>query len=300
MNQSIRTGYLFVNRYYDRLEKIWESQGMRAVVGYFVVIIFLASLLIIQLKRMALLPESLQSWIPASHFYAVHLVFYLLMIFEVIALVFSLTHSISESVGKQFEILSLILLRSVFKDFVVFPEPLTVHHIDASLIPIAVDALGALAVFILLGVYYKMQRHPRIIKDEEEEYRFISVKKVLSMLLLVTFLGIGLFNLVLVVSGRPSHDFFSIFYTILIFTDILVVLISLRYSYQFCTLFRNSGFALTTVFIRLALSADPIINVILGVSAILFAIALTYAYNLNVRKFLSDAQRPGFHSLTDE
>ncbi len=289
MKQNVRHGYLLINRLYDRLENVWESQGMRAFVGYCVVFIFLTSLLVIQLKRMSLLPEPLLKWVPSSHFYAVHLVFYLLMIFEVIALVFSLTHSISESVGKQFEILSLILLRSVFKDFVVFPEPLTVHHIDASLIPMAVDALGALVVFILLGIYYKMQRHPRITKDEDEEYRFISVKKFLSILLLIIFLCIGFLNLFLVLTGQHTHDFFSIFYTVLIFTDILVVLISLRYSYQFCTLFRNSGFALTTVFIRLALSADPIINVVLGVAAILFAIGLTHAYNVNAHQFLTDS-----------
>lgn len=79
--------------------------------------------------------------------------------------------------------------------------------------------------------------------------------------------------------GQIGYDFFSIFYTVLIFGDILLVLVALRYSSNYYVVFRNSGFALTTVVIRLALTAPPYINVALGVGAALFAIGLTAAYN---------------------
>lgn len=43
--------------------------------------------------------------------------------------------------------------------------------------------------------------------------------------------------------------------------------------------FRNSGFAVATVVIRLALTAPPFINVDLGLDAAFFAIGVTWIYN---------------------
>ncbi len=44
-------------------------------------------------------------------------------------------------------------------------------------------------------------------------------------------------------------------------------------------MFRNSGFAVATVFVRLALTAPPVTNAVLGVPAVVFACGLTFAYN---------------------
>jgi len=46
-----------------------------------------------------------------------------------------------------------------------------------------------------------------------------------------------------ILTGRPSSDFSSVFYTVLVFSDVLLVLVSLRYSSGYPVLFRNSGFA---------------------------------------------------------
>ena len=73
--------------------------------------------------------------------------------------------------------------------------------------------------------------------------------------------------------------FFDACYTVLIFADVLLVLVSLRYSSTYHVVFRNSGFAIATVLIRLALIAPAPINALLGVSSALFALGLTVAYN---------------------
>lgn len=79
------------------------------------------------------------------------------------------------------------------------------------------------------------------------------------------------------VAGLPHIDFFPVFYTLLIFTDILVVLISQCFRPSFNAVFRNSGYALSTLFIRLALAAPPMYDVALGIVAAVFSIALTLA-----------------------
>jgi hypothetical protein len=241
---------------------------------------FLSALALIELNRQGWLPSALSGVLPVNHFHAVGFVFNLLLIIEVISLIFSLVHSVSESVGKQFEILSLILLRSTFKEFVHFSEPIHWTRLSEPIYHILSDAVGALIIFIILGFYYKLQKHQPLFCDEQEKNRFILSKKALALLLLTVFTVIGFVFLFDFLDGRATFDFFAIFYTILIFSDILIVLISLRYNYNYFTLFRNSGFALTTVVIRLALTAPPYINVIFGISAALFGIGLTLAYNV--------------------
>ncbi len=272
--------FSFVDNSFDRLESWWESEKMHARVGYTLVFAFLAALVLIELNRQGWLPASVAHKLPVNHFHAVGFVFNLLLIIEVIALVFSLVHSVSESVGKQFEILSLILLRSTFKEFVHFTEPIHWTKLSEPIYHILADAVGALVIFIILGFYYKLQKHQPVICDEQEKNRFILSKKALALILLFVFTAIGVVYLWDLFDGLPTFDFFAIFYTILIFSDILVVLISLRYNYNYFTLFRNSGFALTTVVIRLALTAPPYINLIFGISAALFGILLTLAYNI--------------------
>ena len=82
----------------------------------------------------------------------------------------------------------------------------------------------------------------------------------------------------LVVSGQREL-LFETFYTILIFTDVLIVLVSLRYSSHYRVVFRYSGFAAATVLIRMALTAPPYFNAGIGVGAAVFALGLTLAYN---------------------
>ena len=64
---------------------------------------------------------------------------------------------------------------------------------------------------------------------------------------------------------------FDAFFTALIFADVLVVLISLRYTDTYAVVFRNAGFALATVVLRLALVAPAVPGVLLGVGATAFA-----------------------------
>lgn len=279
---------LNLSKIFDRLEQYWESERAHMSVGYILIFTFIGSLLAIEVKRQGFLPEFLSPFVSTNHFMAVSFVFNLLLIVEVISLVFNLVHSVSEAVGKQFEILSLILLRSSFKEFVHFGEPITWSDLNEPLLHILSDAGGALLVFILLGFYYKLQKHMPITKDSDVRDRFAFSKKMLALLLLIVFAVTGVNSIWQTIQQVSGPDFFTTFYTILVFADILLVLISLRYSYRYSTLFRNSGFALTTVVIRLALTAPPYVNVALGVGAAIFAIGLTVAYNLMASQIKKD------------
>jgi hypothetical protein len=243
------------------------------------IVVFLSALVTIELNRHGLLPAEIAAHTPGNHFYAVNLAFTLVLILEVISLIFTLPCSFSKSVGKQFEILSLILLRDAFKELSYFTEPITLGAELTPVYHILGYGFGALAIFALLGVYYRIQ--PAKKQDmgmPHDLFRFVAAKKGIALIILGTFVVLGLGNLYNMFAGLAHIDFFPVFYTLLIFTDILVVLISQCFRPSFHAVFRNSGYALSTLFIRLALAAPPMYDVALGIVAALFSIALTLAW----------------------
>jgi hypothetical protein len=202
------------------------------------------------------------------------------------SLIFTLPYSVAKSLQKQFEIISLILLRNAFKEFSHFVEPIDwVNNYD-TILHIFSDSFSALFVFTGLYFIRSIRIHKQITINELEQNRFIQVKKATSVLLMFSFLGLAVQDAYLFLTHADTFKFFPAFYTILIFSDILMVLVSLRYSYNYMVLFRNSGFALATVLLRLALNAPVYYNAALAMTAIIFVFLLTAVYQRMLKKEL--------------
>ena len=279
LSPMVHTVLRLTDRIFDGLEARWESDSGRRSAANLLIFVFLATLVAIELKRQGLLPAFLAKPVPTSHFAAVSLAFTFFLIIEIIGLVFALAQSVAGAAGKQFEIFSLILLREAFKEFAYFGEPIVWEEIREPVLHMLADAGGALVIFVLIGFYYRAQLHRPITADAEEQTRFVTAKKAIALLLLAAFAFIGLNDIWLYVTDQPVYPFFKTFYTVLIFSDVLIVLISLRYTATYHVVFRNSGFALATVTLRIALAAPVYINVLLGIAASAFILGLTYAYN---------------------
>ena len=275
----MKPALIAAERWFDALASRWESPRTMRAVGTGLAFVFLAALLIIEVNREGWLPDPPASMIATNHFHAVAFAFTLLLFYEVISLVLTLPRSVSASVGKQFEILSLILIRQAFKEFSAFPEPVEWGHVKGAILNMLAVSFGALVIFVILGFYYRLQRHPPITSDAEDTWSFVAVKKMVALCLIALFAAIGLLDVLRAARGLPVYPFFETFYTVLIFSDVLVVLISLRYSTTYLVVFRNSGFAVATVLLRLALTSPHQIKALLGVVAALFALGLSFAYN---------------------
>jgi hypothetical protein len=265
-------------RAFDAAEAWWEDHATQRALGAALVAAFLAAVALIELHRRGLLPSGSAVHLPASHFGAVGIVFTLLLVVEIVGLVFALARSVANAVGKQFELLSLILLRKTFLEVSKFAEPIEWPRVAESVPHIAADLFGALAVFLLTGAYYRMQRHVPITADADDQQRFVRVKKLVALALLAT-LAVSAAGAApeALRGGRP--EFFERFYTLLVFSDILIVLVSLAFTTEYRVVFRNSGFAAATVLIRLALTAPPYVNVLLSVGGAAFIVLLSLAYN---------------------
>ena len=260
---------------FDPLQTFYEHERLYRKISVSLVFLFLCSLAVIELNRQGFLPADLAAIVSKKHFFAVHAAFTVILILEVISLIFVLPCSFSKSLGKQFEILSLILIRNAFKELSYFSEPLTYLGNEEKVLHILASGFGALLVFVLLGVYYKIQKRSEEDGRHMDLYGFVASKKAISLLLLVSFLIMGVYSVYQTILGVEHPDFLHGFYSQLILTDILIVLVSQCFHPSAKMIFRNSGYALSTLMIRIALIAPVYYNVLLGAAAMVFAILLT-------------------------
>ena len=270
---------------FDQLDKHWESAPVSKLISNIVVGFFVIGLLVGLLSYLGIvdLGESFTA------FFAIELAFNVLLVFEVLGLIFLIPKSVADSVGKQFEIISLLLLRDAFKEFGHYLGDLTWDvGFLYELLPIVSDAFGAILIFLITGLFYRAQRHIRITQSYEEQRGFVAIKKLMSIYLTVSFIGLGIYD---IISAYQTHEFIysiKLFYTLLIFTDVFILLFSLRYTSKYYNLFRYSSFALATIFLRLTLSAPAYFNVLLAVIAGLMVLGVSFIYN----KLLTKQTKP--------
>ncbi len=269
---------------FDVLEKRWESFGTQRRVASMLVAVFIIGLVLTEVRSHGWVSSPWSDRLPANHFEAILLPFTLLLLAEVISLVFALANSVSAAVAKQLEIMSLILIRQSFKELTYLPEPIiwdsTSAEVTRRVLYILSDCVGALIIFALIMVYVRLQRHQPITSDADDRRSFVLAKKAIALLLLASLAAMAVDVSVSWFVGQNPYDFFEAFYTVLIFADVLVVLISLRYTVAYPVVFRYFGFAVATVLVRLALTAPRVVDAALGIAATVFAIALTWVFNL--------------------
>jgi hypothetical protein len=263
-------------RAFDWLDHHWESPRSTRWISNLVVVFFILGS-VVPLLFFLEIPFPFPTLSP---FFAVEIAFTILLVFEILGLIFLLPKSVADSIGKQFEIISLLLLRDAFKEFGHYMGELNWEpELLLELLPMVVDGFGAVLIFGMTALFYRTQKHQKITQSNEEQAEFISVKMVISLYLalvffLIVFLDISrAFN-----TGVVSFSIQS-FYTLLIFTDIFILIFSLRYSSKYYNLFRYSSFALATLFLRLTISAPAYYNVLLAVIAGVLVLGVTYIYN---------------------
>jgi MFS family permease len=261
---------------FDFLDEHWEGAIVSKLISNVVLFSFIIGLVVGLMNYLGVIFYS----DVISPFFAIELAFNVLLIFEVLGLIFLIPKSVADSVGKQFEIISLVLLRDAFKEFGHYLEEVNWElEFVLELLPIVSDAFGAILIFFITGIFYRVQKHTRITQSLEEQNRFTSIKKILSLYLGISFLFLGVYDVILAYQVHEIVYSIELFYTLLIFTDVFILLFSLRYTTKYYNLFRYSSFALATIFLRLTLSAPAYYNVVLAVIAGLMVLGVSYIYN---------------------
>ena len=218
---------------------------------------------------------------------AIYTPFSLILVYEIYLLLFYLPRSFTSCVSKQFEIISLIVIRKIFKDI---PQmDLADNWMNsAHNLELVVDLLGFLFLFLLIFLFNRSkQRLPKLAVEDPKLLQFIASKKTVSVALfgvLGVMLTSTLGNWVLDVFSQQAVTninslFFNQFFTLLILADVVILLISFRYTEEYSKLIRNTGFIIATILIRLSFSAEGFLSMILILTGVSFALMILQIYN---------------------
>jgi len=127
---------------------------------------------------------------------------------------------------------------------------------------------------------------------------FVEAKRGIANAMLIIFLIMATYSLYSwmgsVQEGGGSVSriiFFLDFFTLLILTDILILLISYWFYTDFGNLARNTGFVLSTVIIRVAISSEGVSSMILFTLSGLLGIAILRMFILNEQAFSQNSER---------
>jgi hypothetical protein len=223
---------------------------------------------------------------------AIYTPFSFILVYEVYLLVFYMPRSITTYVSKQYEIITLIVIRRLFKDFSKLELTDDWFDIKGDL-QFTYDIVLAITVFFVIFLFKKNIKIQKAVEGGNERFdNFIVFKKIISVLLVPVLIILATYSLIQWVSEVTSDTdmaynaflninniFFEEFFTILIIIDVLLLLVSFFYTDSFHKVIRNSGFIISTILIRLSFSADGLLNNILILSSILFGLLILIVHN---------------------
>lgn len=281
-----------ISRLLGRVFDVLDGPGVRSWLERAVVVGaavgFLVHLAVIGLARfLPDLPQTLFEGLDQSPLHAVYTPFSVILFYEVVLLVFALAASHTGEIAMQYQIVSLIVVRRVFKDIGNFSELENWLAEPEAVKAVLLDMAGALLMFMIVtGFTYLREITPKA-KTDRDLQGFIQLKKAMSLLLLVVLVTLAAINLgswLGVIGGLPEAlaakpadvdlFFFPRFFEFMIFTDVFLLIVSLAYYDRYEYVFRNAGFVISTVLLRVSLSTPKPYDLLLAVTAMLYGVAV--------------------------
>ena len=246
---------------------------------------------IIHLGVILIAPKFFPEWADASGFLAnpisaIYTPFSFILIYEVYLLIYFLPQSFTTYVTKQYEIITLIIIRKLFKDLSVL-ELQSDWFQTRSDMQFTYDILASIVLFYLIYLFQKQGRRNIYISPIRQERinHFIVRKKWIAVILVPLFFILATSTLLgwLAEETMNFNDinnlFFDEFFTVLILVDVVLLLISFFYTDQFHKIIRNSGFVVSTILIRLSFTIDGLTSTLLIIGAVSFGLLIIWIHN---------------------
>ena len=284
-------GRFLSEEFRERLERI--------IIGI-AIVSFLIHLLVIFLVSQDVIHFT--SKLTKSPISAIYTPFSFILIYEVFLLVFYLPRSISSYIGKQYEIITLIVIRRIFKDIGNIEMSTNWFKLENDL-QFTFDVLTTLILFFLIHLFYKNVAKPsaedtiRILNEKNRISKFIKLKKNIAMVLIPALVLLAFYSftswMVISIQDHWAHIttfkninniFFEDFFMLLIVIDVILLLFSFFYSDSFHKIIRNSGFIISTILIKLSFSVEGVVNNALILGAVFFGFLILLIHNLYTKQ----------------
>jgi hypothetical protein len=254
------------------------------------------------------LPQTVFEGLDKSPFHAVYTPFSVILFYEVLLLVFALAASHTGEIATQYQIVSLIVVRRVFKDIGGFSELENWLAEPEAVKAVLIDMAGAVLMFLMVtGFTFLRHKTPKT-PIRRDLQKFIELKKALAVLLLVVLVALAAINLASwlgVMSGLPvilappanvDLFFFPRFFEFMIFTDVFLLIVSLAYYDRYEYVFRNAGFVISTVLLRVSLETPKPYDLLLALTAMLYGLVVLGVFaclSAIERRSVDQPQDPG-------
>ena len=219
---------------------------------------------------------------------ALYTPFTFILVYEAFLLIYYLPRSFTTSVAKEYEIISLVLIRKIFKDIPeISLEPDQI--LNENNLQLMYDLLAVIVIFYLIYLFKKTWVNTPKRKTNKNLEKFINYKKLLSILLVPTLLILCFINFyewfIQVFISQSYTDnlngvFFIDFFTILILVDVFILLVSFQYTERYSQLIRNTGFIISTILLRLSFSAEGLYSILLLILGVVFGLVILRIYKL--------------------
>ena len=265
-------------------EKIRKAAIVSAVLGFFAHIAIWA---LFRTERISITGEA--SELVSSPLSALYTPFSILLVYEVYQLIRTIPDSFSSSVGKQYEIATLLVVRDILKRLSEV-ESSEGWEISSDLGFLLVECGAFLALFYTSLTYFRISNRADKSGDMSDDIViFVEAKRVVANTMLLVFLSVAAYSfwtwIESVQEGGGSVSrviFFLDFFTFLILADILILLISYWFYTDFGNLARNTGFVLSTVIIRVAISSEGVSAMVLFTLSGLLGLAILRMFDPNI------------------
>ncbi|NCY01879.1 MAG: hypothetical protein EBX36_02975 [Planctomycetia bacterium] len=299
----------FIVAVFDALDRPEVRAWLERIVVVTAAVGFLTHLVMIGVARVLPdVPNTLFAGLDESPLHAVYTPFSVILFYEVVLLVFALADSHTSEIAKQYQIVSLIVVRRVFKDIGSFSELENWLAEPEAVRAVLLDMAGALLMFVIVTGFTFLRRLTPKATIHRDLQGYIRFKKGVGVLLLVVLAGLAAINLSswLGVPGglptalatRPADVdlfFFPRFFEFMIFTDVFLLIVSLAYYERYEYVFRNAGFVISTVLLRVSLSTPKPYDLLLALTAMLYGVAVLgvfACYAAMPRFFTTDSDPP--------
>lgn len=293
------------------MKKIFENilseefrHRIELIIIWVAIISFLLHLLIIFLVNQDIIHFT--SALTKNPISAIYTPFSFILVYEVFLLVFYLPRSISNYIGKQYEIITIIVIRKIFKDMGYMELTPNWFKLQSDL-QFTYDLATALILFFLIQQFYqKLQTQAKVditknIQDKAQINKFISLKKSIATVLIPVVIVLALYSFFgwfltsaqnnwndITTFKKINNIFFEDFFILLIIIDVILLLFSFFYFDSFHKIIRNSGFVISTILIKLSFSVEGVINNVLILGAVIFGYLILLIHNSFENKTLSD------------
>ena len=290
---------LRLGAFHDRIFSHSNTTKLKHLVVRLGIAGFGIHLLMIFLGKTLAHPPALFADMGDSYLAAISTPFNFVLFYEVVTLIGALHESTTKSVAYQFEIVSLIFIREVFKDLPEAAGMVAEHRMTWSALPLFVDMWAGFLMYLLVAVFQHVARRgpAHAISDEPSRAQalFVAQKKAVALGLGALLLCMAAYNLSLigmdvyhvVITGQEgvthATTFYNDLFTVMIFTDVLILILSIVVSGQYEVVFRSAAFVVSIVLIRFSLAEGYPFGPPLALLAMIFGILTLVVFNYHMK-----------------